>query len=187
MLAAVAVPQLLFRRTCANSCVVLVPGFSVHPKDCFVAPYDKCDGSLYCPPSAEMVRADVPKPDKMDGWRSWHFPKCFFLTATDVTSEMCQLRTRQENTILSTWRFDDIGVGRSQRARGGSSIVRRLASIVFLPLGLETDTVWPGGGRTGAQVVLRYWSTEDQGQNAKGSVWGDGETGNAVVRPVAEG
>lgn len=26
-----------------------------------------------------------------------------------------------------------------------------------------------------------------QGQNAKGSVWGDGETGNTVVRPVAGG
>lgn len=43
----------------------------------------------------------------------------------------------------------------------------RLASIVFLPLGLETDTEWPGVWRTGAQVVLRYWSTEDKAKMPK--------------------
>lgn len=45
--------------------------------------------------------------------------------------------------------------------------MQRLASIVFLPLGLETDTEWPGVWRTGAQVVLRYWSTEDKARMPK--------------------
>lgn len=62
-----------------------------------------------------------------------------------------------------------------------------LCRDLFLPSGLETDTAWPGGGRAGAQVVLRYWSTEDKAKMLKVQSGGDGETGNTVVRPVAGG
>lgn len=59
------------------------------------------------------ARADVPKSDKMNGMEGSAIPKASFPTAMDVTSEMRQLRSRQENTILSTWRFGDTGVGRN--------------------------------------------------------------------------
>lgn len=116
-------------------------------------------------------RDGVPKSDKMDGTEDSAIPRASFLTAMSVTSGMCRLRSRQENAVLSTWRLGGPGVGRNQSASGGWRCWAEISVyIVFLHLGLETDTEGPGLCRTGAQVVLGSWSTEDR-TRCQGSVW----------------